>query len=88
MKGAVKGAVIAAAVAGLFSAGIALAEQQAGTKGATEAKVHCEGINSCKGHGECAGVGHDCAGHNECKGKGWITTTESECKSKGGKIVK
>jgi hypothetical protein len=71
----------------MFSAGIALAEQHEGAK-AAEAKIHCQGINACKGHGECAGAGHDCAGKNECKGKGWITTTEADCKAKGGTVAK
>jgi hypothetical protein len=88
MKPSMKGAVIAAAVAGIFSARIALAEEGATTQGATEAKVHCQGINSCKGHGECGGSGHDCAGKNECKGKGWIETTAANCTAKGGTIAK
>jgi hypothetical protein len=88
MRTGMKGAIIAAAVAGMFCAGVALAEEHEGAKGAAEAQVHCQGINSCKGHGECAGVGHDCAGKNECKGKGWITTTEADCKAKGGTVAK
>ena len=86
MKPTVRGALVAAAVAGMFAATIAVAAEH---EGATEAqKVHCEGINACKGQGACNGVGHDCAGKNACKGKGWIETTAANCKAKGGKVVK
>jgi uncharacterized membrane protein len=88
MRSSMKGAVIAAAVAGIFSAKVALADHhEAAAEGAKEAKVHCEGINSCKGKGECGGAGHDCAGKNECKGKGWISTTAADCKAKGGTVA-
>lgn len=51
-------------------------------------KVHCMGINSCKGKSECAVDGaHGCSGANECKGKGWITVTMKECNEKKGKVV-
>ena len=86
MKKSLKGALIAAAVAGIFAAntGIALADDEA--KGG---EVKCKGGNACKGHGACAGAGHGCAGKNECKGKGWIKTkTEQECKDKGGEVTK
>jgi hypothetical protein len=87
MKPSMKGAVIAAAVAGIFSARLALADEAA-PAGGTEAKVHCAGINACKGKGECGGATHDCAGKNECKGKGWISTSEADCKAKGGTVAK
>jgi hypothetical protein len=88
MKPSMKGAIFAAAVAGIFSARVALADDGTAAPGAAEAKVHCQGINSCKGHGECGGSGHDCAGKNECKGKGWIESSAADCKTKGGSIVK
>lgn len=79
-----KGLAIAAAAAALFAVKVAVAGSQ---EGATEAKkVKCEGVNECKGKGECGGATHDCAGKNACKGKGWIETSEAECKAKGGKI--
>ncbi len=87
MKTITKGAVIATAVAGLFSARVALAEDAGTAKGAAEVKVHCQGINSCKGKGECGGATHDCAGKNECKGKGWIETSDADCKAKGGTVT-
>ncbi len=87
MKSHVKGALIATAVAGMFIAKGALA-QGYGDKGekAEAAKVHCEGVNECKGKGACGGAGHDCAGKNACKGKGWIELSADECKAKGGTV--
>ena len=84
MKTHVKGALIAGAVASLFIAKGVLAQQG----GKAEAKVHCEGVNECKGKGACNGAGHDCAGKNACKGKGWVEMSAADCTAKGGKIAK
>ena len=78
-----KGAIIAAMAAGFFSAGAPL-----GALAADSDKVHCEGVNSCKGKSACATAKSGCAGQNSCKGKGWIEMTEKECKAKGGKAAK
>jgi len=78
-------AVLAAAVAGLFLAGKAMAGDG---HAPAEGKVKCEGVNECKGKGACGGAGHSCAGQNECKGKGWIELSAADCKAKGGKEVK
>ena len=46
----VRNSLVATAAAGLFLAGlagVAQAEEPAG-----EAKIKCEGVNACKGHGE------------------------------------
>jgi hypothetical protein len=61
-----KGALIAAAAAGLFLAGAPAASSAADSA----AKVHCEGVNSCKGKGACNSKSNSCAGKNSCKGKG------------------
>ena len=61
-----KGAIIAAMAAGLFGAGAPLV-----ASAADSAKVHCQGVNSCKGKGACHGASNGCAGQNGCKGKGW-----------------
>jgi hypothetical protein len=82
----VKGMLIAAAVAGFFVGGQALAAE--GGSGGDAAKVKCVGGNDCKGKGACATAGSSCAGENSCKGKGWIMTSESDCKTKGGKVEK
>ena len=77
-----KGALVAAMAAGLFAAGAPLAAS------AADAKVHCQGVNSCKGKSACATATSGCSGQNSCKGKGWIEMTEKECKAKGGKAAK
>ena len=77
-----KGALIAAMAAGIFSAGAPLL-----ANAADSAKVHCEGVNSCKGKGSCHSAANGCAGSNACKGKGWVKTTAAECKTKGGKVI-
>lgn len=82
------GFVVAAAVVGMLAGG----HQFAGEEGQKEGKaVKCAGVNSCKGHGECAAAdgSHACAGQNGCKGKGWVKVkSEEECKKKGGTVVK
>ncbi len=78
------GVLIAAAVAGMF--GIAAAPALAGGKDG--GKVHCQGVNECKGKGACKTAANECAGKNECKGKGWIEASAKECKTKGGTPAK
>ena len=77
-----KGALIAAAVAGLFTTGAPLL---ASAKDA--AKVHCQGVNACKGKGGCKGADNSCKGQNGCKGKGFVEMSDKQCKSKGGAVA-
>ena len=81
----IKGAMIAASVAGMFAMGAAGVASAADKKGD---EVMCSGVNSCKGMGSCKGAGHACAGKNGCKGQGNMKTTKEECLAKGGKPVK
>jgi hypothetical protein len=74
-----KGALIAAAVAGLFTAASPLI---ASAKDA--AKVQCTGVNACKGKGGCKGADNSCKGQNGCKGKGWMEMSSKKCADKGG----
>ena len=83
----IKGTMIAAAVAGLFTAGAASVASAAAPAAKKGEEVVCDGINACKGHGSCAGVGHACAGQNGCKGQGHTKTSKDDCLAKGGKIV-
>jgi uncharacterized membrane protein len=73
-----KRAVLAAAAAALFTAGVTAAP---GTASADhhEKTAHCDGVNACKGQADCATAKHDCSGKNECKGKGWKKMTAEEC---------
>lgn len=85
MKNTMKGAVLAATVAGLFLAGHAIAD----TTTASSGKVKCEGANECKGKSACKTSANACAGQNGCGGKGWIyTKDETECTAKKGKVLK
>jgi hypothetical protein len=76
-----RGALVAAAVAGLFAQAIPLvASAKEG------GKVHCAGVNDCKGKGGCKSATNECKGQNGCKGKGWVAMSEDMCKQKGGTI--
>jgi predicted small lipoprotein YifL len=88
MKNTLKGGLIAASVAGLFACG-QKAQDPPADKPAADAKVHCAGINTCKGQSKChmPDGSSSCAGQNTCKGKGWIEASEKECKEKGGTVL-
>ncbi len=73
-----KRAVLAAAAAALFTAGVSgLATADHHEKSET---VECKGVNACKGQTDCGTASHDCSGKNACKGKGWKKMTAEECK--------
>jgi len=78
------GLALATAAAGLFAtAGIApvMAEKHMG-----EAKVHCDGVNSCKGTSACQTANSACKGQNSCKGKGWTYMSKAECDAAKAKM--
>ncbi len=85
------GVTLASAAAALLLAGCSGyggdASNAAASSGAKMAKVHCSGINSCKGKSACATATSACKGQNSCKGKGWVPTTKAECAAKGGKVT-
>jgi hypothetical protein len=81
-KGA-NGAIIAAMAAALFSTGAPLV-----ASAADAAKIHCQGVNACKGKSACSTASSGCAGQNSCKGKGWVEMSEKDCKAKGGTVAK
>jgi len=73
---------LAAAAAVMFSTAFV------GTASADEAKVKCEGVNSCKGKSACKSANNSCKGQNSCKGKGFVEMTQAKCdaaKAKAGK---
>jgi hypothetical protein len=51
------------------------------------AKVHCGGVNDCKGKSGCMTAKNACAGQNGCKGEGYIELTADDCQAKGGKVL-
>jgi hypothetical protein len=66
---------IAAAAAVLFNlASVTLAS-------ADEAKVHCSGVNACKGQSACKTAHNACKGQNACKGHGFLELTKQECEA-------
>jgi uncharacterized membrane protein len=70
-----RSALVATAAAALFVGGLAAtahAEEH-------EAKIKCEGVNSCKGHGDCKSAQNSCKGQNGCGGKGFLMMTKAEC---------
>jgi len=67
------GAGLATAAALLFgSAALSVAS-------AEEAKIHCDGVNSCKGMSDCHTANNSCKGQNSCMGQGFLEMTKSEC---------
>jgi uncharacterized membrane protein len=71
-----KTALLAAAAGALFlAASPALADTHEGK----DAKVKCEGVNSCKGQSDCHTSHSECSGKNSCKGKGYKKMTAEEC---------
>ena len=67
------GAAIATAAALLFGT------LAVNTAGAADAKMHCMGVNSCKGQSACKTASNECRGMNTCKGKGFMEMTKKEC---------
>jgi hypothetical protein len=49
------------------------------TASADDAKVKCQGVNSCKGHSACKSANNSCKGQNSCKGKGYLEMTQAQC---------
>ncbi|HEY2485717.1 MAG TPA: hypothetical protein VGI36_11235 [Candidatus Binataceae bacterium] len=89
MNKGTKGALLASAVATLFLATAAVAQDSgamsSSSSQAQPAKVKCVGANACKGQSSCKSAQNDCKGQNACKGKGFVnTSSQDECTQKGG----
>lgn len=85
MKKAIQtGTLIAAAAAAMALSGTAFAATDTISAGD---KVHCSGINTCKGTSDCATAENKCKGQNVCKGHGFVSTKAGECLAKDGKII-
>ncbi len=86
MKQTIKtGAFIAAAAAAMAFSGMASAADGTPAPGADT--VHCAGVNSCKGTGDCKTAENACKGQNTCKGHGFLALKSTDCKAKGGKVI-
>ncbi|MBM3564369.1 MAG: hypothetical protein FJX16_00885 [Alphaproteobacteria bacterium] len=75
--------------AALAIATVSLALAGAVTPAAAQTgKVHCLGVNSCKGKTDCHTPKNECKGMNAGKGKGWVFTESAKaCKEAGGKVL-
>ena len=51
-----------------------------------DAKVHCYGVNTCKGTSDCKTAKNDCKGLNDCKGHGFKEMTSKQCTAAGGSL--
>ncbi len=67
------GVALAAAAAVMFSTVVMTTAQ------ADEAKVKCQGVNSCKGQSACKSANNACKGQNSCKGKGFVEMSKADC---------
>ena len=76
----VPGVAIATAAALLFGT------LSIGTASAEEAKVHCDGVNGCKGQSACKTAHNACKGQNSCKGQGFKEMTAKECDAAKAKM--
>jgi len=74
---------MATAAAALFSTAPLTAVQAA-----SDAKVHCFGVNKCKGHNDCKTASNACKGHGSCKGQGFVAMSKKDCDAKGGSADK
>jgi hypothetical protein len=68
------GAAVATAAAMLF--GMALVST---AFAGSDDKIHCAGVNACKGQSACKSATNACKGQNSCKGKGFLEMTQKEC---------
>jgi len=51
-----------------------------------QAKVHCFGVNKCKGHNDCKTATNACKGMASCKGQGFVGMSASACDGMGGTV--
>jgi hypothetical protein len=56
------------------------------TATAEEAKMHCDGVNGCKGQSACKTANNGCKGQNSCKGKGFLEMTKKDCDAAKAKV--
>jgi len=55
---------------------------------ASDANVHCFGVNKCKGHNDCKTASNACKGHASCKGHGFVAMSKHACEEIGGSVGK
>lgn len=55
---------------------------------AEAAKVHCYGVNKCKGQNDCKTAKNSCKGMGSCKGQGFKAMSKAECVKEHGSVNK
>lgn len=55
---------------------------------AESAKVHCYGVNKCKGQNDCKTAKNSCKGMGSCAGQGFKAMSKAQCKKDGGSVGK
>lgn len=55
---------------------------------AEAAKIHCYGVNKCKGQNDCKTAKNSCKGMGSCAGQGFKAMSKAECKKDGGSVNK
>lgn len=68
----------------------AAADNPAGSSGLAVAagdKVHCYGVNSCKGQADCKTAKNECKGQGSCKGMGFKGVAAKTCFEQGGTVA-
>jgi uncharacterized membrane protein len=73
------GVALATAAAMLFGTALASTASAADAPKADAGKIHCTGVNSCKGQSACKSANNACKGQNSCKGKGFLEMTKADC---------
>ena len=79
-----------AAMAAAFAFSAVAADVPAGASGiavAASDKVHCYGVNACKGQADCKTATNDCKGQGSCKGHGFKGVMAKACLEQGGTIA-
>ena len=77
--------LVASLASALALPALAGAQEQGGKSGE---KVHCYGVNKCKGTGDCGGPGHSCANQNSCKRQGYVDMDKDTClRIDGGRLT-
>lgn len=82
MNKGTKGAILASAVAAMFIATAAMAQDSSSS--AASASVKCVAANACKGQGACKSADNSCKGQNACKGKGFVMMPSADACTKSG----
>ena len=77
------GLAMAISAAGIFASSAVVV---AGEGHKDEAKLHCFGVNSCKGLNDCKTEKNECKGQGSCKGLGFLNMTQADCDKAGGKV--